>query len=140
VDPSALGVPPSNFVVRSYVPQLEVLENAAVFITHGGINSAHEAMLSGVPMVVLPAAADHFVVADRVEAMGSGVVLHRAAASAKTLRSCVERVLGDPSYQENSFKMGAALRAGGGARRAVDEILEFVNTSPRSEEMDHVRV
>jgi MGT family glycosyltransferase len=140
VDPSALGIPPSNFVVRSYVPQLEVLERAGLFITHGGINSAHEAMLYGVPMVVLPAAADHFVVADRVEAVGSGVVLHRAAASAERLRSCVERVQGDSSYQENSRRMGVALRAAGGASRTVDEILEFVNTSPRTEEIDHVRV
>jgi MGT family glycosyltransferase len=140
VDPTVLGVPPSNFVVRSYVPQLEVLDRAVLFITHGGINSAHEAMLYGVPMVVLPAAADHFVIADRVEAVGSGVVLHRTAASAERLRSCVERVLDDPSYKENSRRMGVALREAGGASRAADEILAFVNTSPRTEEMDHVRV
>ena len=45
VDRRALPDPPANFIVRRYVPQVALLERAAVFITHGGINSAHEAML-----------------------------------------------------------------------------------------------
>ena len=39
-----LGPIPSNFIVRTYVPQLEVLQHADVFITHGGINSVHEGL------------------------------------------------------------------------------------------------
>jgi anthraniloyl-CoA monooxygenase len=35
-----LGVMPDNFIVRNYVPQLDVLQHADAFITHGGMNTA----------------------------------------------------------------------------------------------------
>src|SRR5918997_4554257 len=53
-DPSTLVRVPDNFLVRSHVPQLEVLELTGVFVTHGGMNSVMEAIYYGVPMVVVP--------------------------------------------------------------------------------------
>jgi MGT family glycosyltransferase len=104
------------------VPQMDVLRCASLFVTHGGINSAHEAMLCGVPMIVLPKAADHFVVAERVAAVGAGLVLHRGEASSARLVELSERVLADPAYRERSAAMGQSLRDAGGAVRAADEI------------------
>lgn len=49
-----LGQAPPNFIVRQYVPQLEALRHAKVFITHGGMNSTSEGLLFGVPLVVQP--------------------------------------------------------------------------------------
>jgi MGT family glycosyltransferase len=140
IDLLALGAIPANFLVLRYVPQLDVLARSALFITHGGINSAHEAMLCGVPMVVLPAAADHFVVAGQVEAVGAGVMLDRKQASAQLLRKRAERVLHDPIFREHSAKMGEALRASGGASSAADEILDFIQRKATSREANHVRI
>ena len=140
IDPSVLGPAPENFAAHPYVPQLDVLSRAELFITHGGINSAHEAMMAGVPMLVLPAAADHFVVAGQVEAVGAGIVLHRRQATAELLRQYADRVLGNPSYREQSIKIGKALRAAGGTNRAVDEILSFMQNKVVSREADHVRI
>jgi MGT family glycosyltransferase len=125
VDRSKLPEPPPNFLVREYVSQLAVLELADLFITHGGINSAHEAMLQGVPMVVLPQAADHHVVAQQVEAVGAGIVLDRSKVTARGLRELTGRVLRDPAYRDRSKRMGESLRGAGGYRRAADEILAF---------------
>jgi MGT family glycosyltransferase len=36
---AALGEPPPNVQVRAHVPQLQLLQNAAAFVTHGGMNS-----------------------------------------------------------------------------------------------------
>jgi MGT family glycosyltransferase len=140
VDLSALGVPPANFIVRSYIPQLDVLARAALFLTHGGINSAHEAMLHGVPMLALPAAADHFVVAGQVEAVGAGILLPRGMATAETLRTSAQRVLDDPTYRENSTKMGKALKKAGGASYAADEIMNFIQPESSARKAGHVRV
>ena len=140
IDPSALGTAPANFLVYPYVPQLDVLSRAALFITHGGINSAHEAMMHGVPMLVLPAAADHFVVAGQVAAAGAGIVLHRRQATAELLRTQADHVLSNPAYQERSAAIGKALRAAGGASRAADEILNFLSAKLISQEEDHVRI
>jgi MGT family glycosyltransferase len=122
IDRTVLPEPPANVLVRDYVPQMDVLRCANLFVTHGGINSAHEAMLCGVPMIVLPKAADHFVVAERVAAVGAGLVLHRGEATAARLVELTDRVLADPTYRERSAAMGHSLRAAGGAARAADEI------------------
>jgi len=125
VDLSALPDAPANFIVRRYVPQVALLERAAVFITHGGINSAHEAMLAGAPMIVLPLSADHHVVAAQVDAVGAGIVLPRAQATAPTLSALAARVLDERSYRHCSRAMGETLRAGGGHERAAGEIGMF---------------
>ena len=125
VDRAQLPEPPTNFIVREYVPQVALLETARLFITHGGINSAHEAMLHGVPMVVLPQRADHYVVAGQVEAVGAGVVLDRSQATAARLADAARRALADPQFRIRSAEMGALLRAAGGHVRAANEIFEF---------------
>jgi UDP:flavonoid glycosyltransferase YjiC (YdhE family) len=43
-----------NVSVESYVDQWEVLQEADVFFTHHGLNSTHEAIFHGVPMVSYP--------------------------------------------------------------------------------------
>jgi MGT family glycosyltransferase len=131
IDRGLLPDAPANVLVRDYVPQMDVLRCADLFVTHGGINSAHEAMLCGVPMVVLPKAADHFVVAERVAAVGAGVVLHRGDATAARLVELTDRVLADPTYRERSTAMGQSLRAAGGAARAADEIQRHARNRSR---------
>jgi MGT family glycosyltransferase len=125
VDRTQYGEPPANFIVCEYVPQVALLETARLFITHGGINSAHEAMLHGVPMVVLPQRADHYVVAGQVEAAGAGVVLDRSMATPERLANVAQCALADPLFRIRSARMGETLRAAGGHQRAADEIFEF---------------
>ena len=57
----------------TFVPQLEVLARAALFVTHGGMNSVNEAMYAGVPMLVVPQGADQPLVAGRVVELGAGL-------------------------------------------------------------------
>lgn len=46
IDMDALKNIPANFTIRRHVPQLEVLQKASLFITHGGMNSVNEALFS----------------------------------------------------------------------------------------------
>jgi MGT family glycosyltransferase len=125
LDRSALSKPPANFVVRDHVPQFSILSQASLFITHGGLNSAHEAMLCGVPMLVLPAQADHHVVANQVSAAGAGLTLDRSEATPDQLQDLATKILRDSSYRHKSAAMGQSLREAGGSERAVDEIFGF---------------
>ncbi|MGV2806296.1 glycosyl transferase family 1, partial [Clostridium perfringens] len=50
---SDLGEIPTNFIVKNYVPQTDVLQHAKLFITHGGMNSTHEGLYYGVPLIVI---------------------------------------------------------------------------------------
>lgn len=49
-----------NVHYRSWLPQVDLLANprVKVFITHGGMNSIHESLHFGVPMIILPIFAD----------------------------------------------------------------------------------
>jgi UDP:flavonoid glycosyltransferase YjiC (YdhE family) len=66
---------PANWSVHGNVDQQKVLSHADVFVTHGGANSVHEAVLSQVPMVVTPFFGDQTLTSRRVEQLGIGVAL-----------------------------------------------------------------
>lgn len=62
----------ANVHIYKSVPQLDVLKMAEVFITHGGMNSVSEALVSGTPMVVIPLVSDQPVNARCIEKLGVG--------------------------------------------------------------------
>src|SRR5215207_6943138 len=68
---AALGAIPANFIVRPSVPQLDVLQRTDVFITHGGLNSVHEGLYYGVPLIVIPHQIEQLINARCVEKQGA---------------------------------------------------------------------
>ncbi len=124
-DPAALGPIPANCIVRPFVPQLALLQRAALFITHGGMNSVSEALYYGVPLVVVPQAADQLIVARRVARLGAGVLLSQAHLTPAGLRADAARVLADPRYPAAARRVGDLLCATGGAPRAADVVWAY---------------
>lgn len=115
---------PPNFIVRPFVPQLELLRRAAVFICHGGMNSVNESLYFNVPLVMVPQAADHPWIAARVAELGAGVRLAQEVDAAQLL-DAVNQVLANPIYAQAAAHIGATLRATGGVEGAVAAILTF---------------
>jgi MGT family glycosyltransferase len=124
-DPRRLEPIPDNFIVRSFMPQLQVLRCAALFITHGGMNSVNEALFEGIPLLVVPQGADQFLIAGQVQRLGAGKLLRVRGASAANLRSAAEAILADPAYRQRSEALGARLHQAGGAMAAADAIDVF---------------
>jgi len=122
---SDLGDIPKNFIVKNYVPQTELLTYTKLFITHGGMNSTHEGLYNGVPLVVIPQNADQPVIAKRVESLGAGVKLQMQGLTADKLSKSVEIVLSNPSYKEAALNLKESLRKSGGYTQAVDEVFKF---------------
>lgn len=127
------GLPPvpSNFIVRSAVPQLEVLRRSSAFLTHGGANSMHESLLFGVPMAVVPVFGDQPTNADSVAHCGAGLGFRQPLTSvnAETLRNAFAQLTA--ADEANSFRaaakdMAKKLQASGGVPVAADEILQLV--------------
>lgn len=112
---------PGNVHVRSRVPQLDVLDRADAFVTHGGMNSTMESLSAGTPPIVVPQMADQHAVAGRVDALGVGLVLDRKDLTAGAVREAVETVSTE-TYREAIEEFRAAARAAGGAERAADAI------------------
>ena len=120
------GAPP-NFIFSEAVPQLAVLERAHVFLTHAGLNSMHESLWSGVPMVAVPQQFEQLRNAQAMEAAGAGVLIDSEAwhrpVTAEALREAVAKVEADHDrYAKAAVALGQTLRAGGGYLAAADII------------------
>ncbi|MEU3712820.1 macrolide family glycosyltransferase [Streptomyces catenulae] len=123
-DPAELGEVPGNVEVRSWVPQLAILEQADLFVTHAGMGSCSEALLCGVPMIAVPQGAEQFLNADRLVALGVARRLDTADATADALRTALRELSADPGLSARVAELRAAARAEGGAARAADLIEE----------------
>ena len=115
VSEASLGPPPPNVSVQPYVAQLEVLQRASVFVTHGGMNSVSESLYYGVPLVVIPQMGEQETVGRRVEELGAGLYLAKADADGGTLRASVERVLADGRFRRQAAVVRESFRTAGGA-------------------------
>jgi hypothetical protein len=78
LDRPVLAEYPPNWQVHPKVDQQQVLSRADVFVTHGGSNSLHEAVLHQVPLVVVPFFGDQMLIGQRVEELGIGIALGTA--------------------------------------------------------------
>lgn len=72
------GLRRPNVRVERYIDQWNVLKEADLFITHHGLNSTHEAIFHGVPMISYPFIADQPALARRCQDMGLAVRLTNA--------------------------------------------------------------
>ncbi|GIP22168.1 macrolide family glycosyltransferase [Paenibacillus sp. J22TS3] len=122
---SDLGEVPNNFIVKNYVPQTGVLQHAKLFVTHGGMNSTHEGLYNGVPLIVLPQSADQPMIAGQVARIGAGMTLQMHSLTANELRDAVDHVLSHPSFKQAAANMRESLQQSGGYKQAVDEIFAF---------------
>ncbi len=125
VDITELGAVPANFIIRNYLPQLEVLQRASVFITHGGFNSSSEGIYYHVPLVLFPQNTDQFVVAKRMEQLRAGIYVRNPEIPAAELKNLIGKVLSDSTFKNNCAAIAASFTAAGGYQRAVDEIFAY---------------
>jgi MGT family glycosyltransferase len=121
-DPGELDPLPANVLVRRSVPQPDVLAVAAMFVTHGGMNSVNEAMYAGVPMLVVPQGADQPLVAGRVAELGAGLTIRTEDVTEASVRALARQLLGDPRFLAAATSLQAAQRDAGGFQHAADEL------------------
>lgn len=91
---------PANVRVFTWIPQLQVLSRAAVMITHGGLGSVKEAILSGVPILIVPFVEDEFDVAAQVTRLGLGICA-RGTTRATEVEEGLSRLLNTEAIHAN---------------------------------------
>lgn len=120
-----LGEIPANFLVRDYVPQLELLPHLSAVLCHAGHNTVAEALSHGLPLVMTPIRDDQPIVASLVERVGAGIRLRFGRLRPQTLRDAVRRVLDEPDFREAAARIRASYEAAGGAPRAAELLTEL---------------
>src|SRR5262249_8412702 len=110
LDPKQLGDVPANVMVVSHAPQIEILRRSSLCITHAGLNTALEALASGVPMLAVPITNDQPGVAARIAEKKVGAVLYPDHASPQNFVAAINQVLGDSTFRDSAQRMQEAIR------------------------------
>jgi zeaxanthin glucosyltransferase len=121
---------PENLLIVPFAPQLEILERAALVITHAGMNSTLESLAAGVPMVAVPIAHDQPGVSARIEWTGTGLRIPASECDPARLRHAIDTVLGQASFRESARRFQRIIAQTNGLGRAAD-IIERVAATGR---------
>ncbi len=104
---------PSNILIKRWLPQNDLLghPNVKLFVTHGGQNGQLEALYHGVPMVVMPFAADQWNNGQRVMHKGYGEMVDPRDFTEDELYETVKNVANNPWYRENIQRCSKIFKA-----------------------------
>nr|WP_156725433.1 macrolide-inactivating glycosyltransferase [Streptomyces apocyni] len=122
VEMEELGDIPTNVEVRSWVPQLAILQQADVFVTHAGAGGSQEGLATATPMIAVPQAVDQFGNADMLRSLGVARHIPTDEATADVLREAVLALAADQQVAERLRELQRQTAQEGGTRRAADLI------------------
>jgi zeaxanthin glucosyltransferase len=132
VDPELIGPVPSNAIIVKRAPQLELLKQTSVCITHAGLNTVLEALAQGVPQVAIPVGADQPGVAARIADKKTGVVTSLDKLTAEHLSTLLNEVLNNSTYRGNARKLQNAIAQANGRSVAADLIEESLGVTKKT--------
>lgn len=128
IDPASLRDVPANVELGQMVPQLDILSQASVFITHAGMGGTGEAIYYGVPMIAIPQMEEQAVTAGQIEKLGLGIAFHgKDGVTSQSLKMAIETILQKDSYRETLQEFSADMRSLGGAKASADALVRFLN-------------
>jgi zeaxanthin glucosyltransferase len=137
LDPEQLGPAPGNAIIVKRAPQVELLKQTSVCITHAGLNTVLESLAQGVPQVAIPVALDQPGVAARIADKKTGVVTSLDKLSAEHLSTLLNEVLSNSTYRNNARKLQKAIVAANGLSVAADLIEESLGVTKKASNAGH---
>jgi UDP:flavonoid glycosyltransferase YjiC (YdhE family) len=99
-DTSALGTLPSNVRPIGWVPLSELAPTCTAMIHHGGAGTTMNALVAGLPQLVLPHDLEHDMNASGVERRGIGLTTTPEQADAATVGHLLQRILEEPGFRQ----------------------------------------
>jgi len=118
-DPADYGPQTGHVHIERYIPLSLVLPYCDLVITNGGSGTLTAALAHGLPVVVVPVAADQPDNAARCAALGLGRLVVPANLTPETARQAVLTVLKDPRYRAAAEHMRTEIDALPGPDYAV---------------------
>ncbi len=120
---------PKNFIVRPWVPLLELYPHLDAVVTHAG-TTVNEALAHGIPVVVAPMVHDQSIFAQHAVAAGAGLRVAFNRVTAARMREVVMAVLEVPSYRDAARRVELLFRSAGGAAAAVPALERLAGRVP----------
>jgi UDP:flavonoid glycosyltransferase YjiC (YdhE family) len=119
-----LGRLPRNVHAYRWIPQSAALRRAGVFLTHGGMNSVHEAILAGVPMILAPRTGEQRQTARGLYRLGVAEPMSEWG----SLAVQAARLATSPQISSRIQQFSRRAIRAGGVARAVDVLADIVDT------------
>jgi MGT family glycosyltransferase len=120
-----------NMAGAEFLPQVSVLPQVDLVITHGGNNTVTECMHFGKPMVVLPIFWDQHDNAQRVDETGFGARLPTYSFGDDDLAGAIDRLLDDRDLDRRLGEVSRRLQERPGNARAAELIERVARTAER---------
>ena len=130
--PDKDGPVPKNAIIVKRAPQLELLKQTAVCITHAGLNTVLESLTQGVPQVAIPVSLDQPGVAARIADKKTGVVTSLDKLTAEHLSTLLNEVLNNSTYRDNAGKLQKAIAKANGLSVAADLVEESLGVTKKA--------
>ena len=116
---------PKNIIVKSWVPQMRVLEHSKLFISHVGAGRLMEAMLNGVPIIAVPNFGDQPINAEMVERLNVGRQIKDK--SVEGVKKIVEEVLQDEEIRKGCEKYKKMIDPKASRKKFVEIVKSMIN-------------
>lgn len=130
LEPAQAAALPGNPVAVPYAPQLDLLKQAHLTLTHAGLNTVLDSLTHSVPMIAIPITYEQPAIARRVEWSGAGKMLALEKLDPLRLRGMIMEVLRDPHYRTAAQRIAGGIRQAGGVSKAAG-IIEEAMEPPR---------
>jgi len=121
----------ANMVGSQFLPQINIIPQVDLVITHGGNNTTTEAMHYGKPMILLPLFWDQYDNAQRMHELGFGVRLATYAFTEAEMNSAIDSLLSDEALGKKMRENAAQIqsRDGLGVASALIEKVALAHKS-----------
>jgi MGT family glycosyltransferase len=124
------GTVPNNAILVRFAPQTALLRKASLCVTHAGLNTVLESLMSGVPLVALPIGFEQSGVAARIAYHGVGESVAFEDVNPERVAETMRKVLTQSNYRERAKQLGVEIALLDGPDMAAD-IIERVLESER---------
>lgn len=110
----------------AYAPHSLLFRRALMVVHHGGVGTTGQALLAGIPQLVVPHMGDQFDNAHRIERLGIGRVLSASRFSAARAAETIAALRDDPKVATEASRIAREMAVddpGDTAARAIDDHL-----------------
>lgn len=119
---------PDNTHLQAWFPQPSVISQCDLFIHHGGLSSSCEALLQGVPSLVIPYFWDGHDLARRIEDKGAGRHLSRNTLQPGDVSIAITELLADTKMKSHLRANMETMQNGPSTADAASRILALVHS------------
>lgn len=111
-----------DMIAVEQAPHRALFPQAAAVVFHGGIGTLSQAMLAGVPSLIVPHAHDQPDNAMRAARLGIALVVRAHRYRADRAAGNLDRLLGEPAWRERATEVAERIQAEDGVGRACESI------------------